>query len=158
MGLPNSKQLKENNKSYQRLKYAVNDPLIPGKFRFFAEIAVALIKFIVLYQAEKSMVPFITQSLEGIIHSFGSTLILAEKVKAAKTCFSLFKINLKEPSYHKKNTEIPIKIELSDQQKSGKISDTLFSSSSLMWFPFISAFIVHLVERSPIKYYLSRNT
>ena len=32
-----------------------------------------------------------------------------------------------------------------------------FSSSSLLWFPFLSALCVYLVEKSPIKYSLNRN-
>ena len=46
MGLPRSKQPKEDNKSYQRLKSAINDPLIPVKFRFFAKTAAELNKFL----------------------------------------------------------------------------------------------------------------
>lgn len=100
MGLPNSKQAKEDNKSYQRLKSVINDPLIPVKFRFFAKTAAELNKFLVFYQTEKPIVPFIGQSLEDIICSFPSTFMLAEKLKAAKTCLSLPKINLNGACCH----------------------------------------------------------
>ena len=100
MGLPNSKQAKEDNKSYQRLKSVINDPLIPVKFRFIAKTAAELNKFLVFYQTEKPIVPFIGQSLEDIICSFPSTFMLAEKLKAAKTCLSLPKINLNGACCH----------------------------------------------------------
>ena len=53
-----SKQPKEGQ-SYQRLKSAINDSLIAGKFRFFAKTSAKLNKFLVSHQMEKPMVPFI---------------------------------------------------------------------------------------------------
>ena len=100
MGLPNLKQANEDNKSYQRLKSAIKDPLSHVKFRFFAKTAAEFNKFLVLYQAEKPMVPFIGQSLEDIICSFAPTFMLAENLKAAKTCLCLPKINFNDRSSH----------------------------------------------------------
>ena len=109
MGLPNSKQPKEDSKSYQPLKSAINDPLIPEKFRF------------------------LLKQLQN------------------------FLCNFKEPSCHKRTTEMLIKIELSDLQKSGKISDTQLFKFKSDVVSFISALCAHLVENSPIKYSFTRN-
>ena len=160
MALPKSKQPKKDNKSYHRLKSAINDPLILVKFRFFAKTAAEL-KFLVLYQTEKPMVTFIAQSVEDIIHSFISTFMLEEKFKAAKTCLSLSKINFKDYSCHKRATDanpsIPIKTELSDLKKNGEISDAQFLKFKSDLASFLSALCAHLVEKSQIKYSLTRN-
>ena len=68
MGLQKSKQPKDSNKSYQRLKSAIADLLIPVKLKIFAKIADELNKLLVLYQTDNRVVPFIAQSFEEIIH------------------------------------------------------------------------------------------
>ena len=76
--------------------------------------------------------------------------------KAVETCLSLSKINFNYPSCHKRATDvnpsIPIKIELSDLNKSGKISDTQFLKLKSDVASFLSALSVHLVEKLPTKY------
>ena len=88
------------DKSPLRLKSVINDPLSHVKFRFFAKTAAEFNKFLVLYQGEKPIVPFIGQSLEDIICSFAPTFMLAENLKAAKTCLCLPKINFNDRSSH----------------------------------------------------------
>ena len=61
MGLQKSKQRKDSNKSYQRLKSAITDLLIPVKLKFFAKTVDELNRFLVLYQTDNPMVPFIAQ-------------------------------------------------------------------------------------------------
>ena len=101
MGLQKSKQPKDSNKSYQRLKSAITDPLIPVKLKFFAKTADELNKILVLYHTDNVMVPFIAQSLEEIIRQFALTVILTEKLKAATSLLSLSKIDFKDGSCHK---------------------------------------------------------
>ena len=78
MGLQKSKQPKDSNKSYQRLKSAITDPLIPVKLKFFAKTADELNKFLMLYQTDNPIVSFIAQSLDHPpicinLHSFRET-------------------------------------------------------------------------------------
>ena len=53
------KQSSEENKSYTRLKATITDSLMLVKFKFFANTAKVLNKFLSAYQTEKSMVPFL---------------------------------------------------------------------------------------------------
>ena len=46
--------------------------LVPVKMIFFADIARTLNKFLVTYQTEKPMVPFLADSLEDILRTFSS--------------------------------------------------------------------------------------
>lgn len=160
-GWDSQNQTKEDNKSYQQLKFVINDPLIPVKFRFFVKTALVLNKFLVLYQTKKPMVPFITQSLEEIVRSFASTFMLAEKLEAAETWLSLSKISYKDPSCHKRatgaNPSISNKTELSDLKTSWKINGTQFLKFMFDMVSILSALRVHFVEKSPVKYSLTRN-
>lgn len=161
MQLPKSSQPKEDNKSYQRLKSSINDPLVPVKLKFFSRIADELNKFLVLYQTDKPMVPFLASSLEDMIRSFASTFLLADKLKEANTCLKLSKINFKDVNLHKRPVDvvlpIPVKVALSDLKKSGKISSTKALQFRSDVVSFLSSLCAHMVEKSPIKYSLTRN-
>ena len=71
MGLPKAKQPKQGNKSYSRLKTAVSDPLMKTKFKFFAAIAKILNRFLVMFETNNPMVPFLAQAIEEIMGLFG---------------------------------------------------------------------------------------
>ena len=161
MQLPRCSQPKEDNKRYQRLKSSINDPLVPVKLKFFVRIADKLNEFLVLYQTEKPMVPFLVNSLEYMIRSFASTFLIADKLKEANTCLKLSKLNLKDANFHKRPTDvllpIPVKVALSDLKKEGKVSSSKALQFKSDVMSFLSVLCAHLVEKSPIKYALARS-
>lgn len=93
MGLPKAKQQKEDNKSYPRWKTAISDPLMKTKFRFFATTAKILNNFLVKFQTNNVMLPFLTQTIEEIMRLFGSSFFLKELLNKANTCLHLSKLN-----------------------------------------------------------------
>ena len=142
------------------MKSGITDLLIPVKLKFFAKTADELNKFLLLYQTDNPMVPFIAQSLEEIIRQFASTFILSEKLKAATSLVSLSKIDFKDRTCHKRAADvslsIPIKVQLSDLKKRGKISDIQILKFKSYVVSFLSSLYAHLVAKSPIKYPLTR--
>ena len=76
MGLPNAKQQKEGNKSYPRWETAISDPLMKTKLQFFATTAKILNNFLVKFQTNNPMLPFLTQTIEEIMRLFGSPFFL----------------------------------------------------------------------------------
>ena len=81
-------------------------------------------------------------------------------MKAVKPCLGLSKLNFKDFSYHKPASHIilstHIKVEISHLKAVKKVSDTKilqFKSDGLLFF----CVNAHLAEKSPIKYYLTRN-
>ena len=161
MQLPKSSQPKEDNKRYQRLKSSINDPLVAVKLKFFVRIADELNKFLVLYQTEKPMVPFLANSLEDMIRCFASTFLIADKLKEANTCLKLSKLNFKDANFHKRPTDvvlpIPVKVGLSDLKKKGKVSSSKALQFKSDVISFLSVSCAHLVEKSPIKYAFARS-
>ena len=93
MGLPKAKQQKKGNKSYPRWKTAISDPLMKTKFRFFATTAKILNNFLVKFQTNNLMLPFLTQTIEEIMRLFGSSFFLKELLNKANTCLHLSKLN-----------------------------------------------------------------
>ena len=65
-------------------------------FTFFANTAKVLNKFLVAYQTEKPMVHFLAQSIEDIIHSFSSMLLLKDTLNKANICLRLSKLYFKD--------------------------------------------------------------
>ena len=65
---------------------------------------------------EKSMVPFLVNSLEDMIRSFASTFLITDKLKEANACLKLSKLNFKDANIHKRPADvvlsIPIKVAL----------------------------------------------
>ena len=85
---------------------------------------------------------------------------LDKKMKAVKPCLGLSKLNFKDFSYHKPASHIilstHIKVEISHLKAVKKSVIPRFCSLNLMWY-YSSVLHAHLAEKSPIKYYLTRN-
>ena len=127
MTLLKSKQPSEENKSYICLKVALTDSLMLVKFNFFANTAKVLNKFLVGYQTEKPMVPFLAQSIEDIICSFSSMFLLKDTLNKANTCLHLSKLHFKDRAIQKHGQDvdpgISVKLEIANLKKNGKASD-----------------------------------
>ena len=126
MGLPKAKQPREGNKSYSRLKTAISDPFLKTKFKFFAATTKFLNSFLVKFQTNNPIVPFLAQAIEEIMRLFGSSFLLKETLSKASTCIRLSKLNFNDPSLHKRPGDadpgIGIKLELSVLTKNGEIN------------------------------------
>ena len=159
MTLPNSKQLSEENKTYIRLKAAITDSLMLVKFKFFANTAKVLNKFLVAYQTEKPMVPFLAQSIEDIMCSFSSMFLLKDTLNKTNTCLRLSKFPFKDRAIQKHgqdvDTGISVKLELADLKKNGKASDKQILKFKRDIASFLSALCAHLAEKSPVKFPLT---
>ena len=102
MGLPQAKQPKEGNKCYSQLKTAISDQLMKTKFKFFVATAKILNSFLVKFQTNNPMIPFLAQAIEEIMGLFGSSFLLKERLIKANTCLRLSKLNFNDPSLHKR--------------------------------------------------------
>ena len=162
MGLPNAKQRKEGNKSYSRWETAISDPLMKTKLRFFATTAKILNNFLVKFQTNNPMLPFLKQTIEEIMRLFGSSFFLKETLSKANTCLHLSKLNFNEHSLHKcpgdVDPGIGVKLELSILRKNGKINENQVLSFKWDIVSFPSKICTHLAEKSPSKPSLPRNS
>ena len=91
------------------------------KFIFFANTAKVLNKLLVAYQTEKPMVPFLTQSLEDIIHSFSLMFLLKDALNKANTCLCLSKLHFRDRAIQKHGQDvdprISVKLKIADLKK-----------------------------------------
>ena len=79
-GLLRSKQQGQGevgaNTSYDHLCVAYKDPLFPAILLFFEEVARSLNAFLVVFQTDQPMVPFLAETLDELIRSLFSKFIL----------------------------------------------------------------------------------
>ena len=72
--LPKSKQPSlgkpGNNTSFDHLRKAVKDPLIPIKVLFFEEVARKLDEFLAIFQTDQPMAAFLVETLQDLLLSF----------------------------------------------------------------------------------------
>ena len=94
-GLPKSKKPGKGkngaNTRYEHLCSIQKDPLVPLKLQFFEDIAKTLDSFLVLYQTNKPMVPFLAESLETLLRSLCAKFIRKDVLESVKTARLLIK-------------------------------------------------------------------
>ena len=102
--LPKSKQpgrgVPGTNTSYGHICSLCKDPLILVKFQFFEGIAAGLNRFLVLFQCNKFMVPFLVKSLEDL-RILCSKFIKRTFFESAHTTYSLLKLDLTDTNKQK---------------------------------------------------------
>ena len=64
-----------NTQAYTAMKASLDDPLLPAKIAFFAEIAGKLEPFLKRYQSDDPMVPFMAADLQGVLVSLGRMML-----------------------------------------------------------------------------------
>ena len=158
--LPKNKEPHKDNKSFPRLVSAITDPLMICKFKFFAATAKILNKFLLKFQTDKPMTPFLAHALDEIIRNFRTSFLLKATLDNTKTCRLLSKIKFTDPSVEKRASDvdpgISLKLELSYLRKNGKITEKVLKFKRDIT-SYLSELCVDLPEKSPVKFSLTRN-
>ena len=110
-GLSKSKQpgkgKEGQNKKYDRLIIEhEKDVLVPLKLQFFEEVAKQLNSFLIKFQTDSPMVPFLVESLENMIQKFCSMFILTDVLEKAQSTVKLLKLNVTDKNIHKRDFRV----------------------------------------------------
>ena len=87
------KSLEPKSDSYAYMKERMKDPLLLPKIAFFCDIARILERFLIKFQTDAPMVPFLRSSLEEMCHSIGK-VFLKEEALAKAHCVELSSPNV----------------------------------------------------------------
>ena len=157
MFLPKHKEASKENKSYERLKITVKDPLIIVKIKLFENIAGHLNGFLVQFQIDESMFPFLSQHLENNMHSLVSRVDLKDVslMTKANTCVSLIKVDFKRTYVHKCLEDVDVgitaKFGMQELVKKNEVNDVRclrFKRDTILLLP---TFWAHMAEKSPLR-------
>ena len=160
--LPKSKQPGQGkagaNKSYDTLLLKRNDPLVPVKLRFFEETAKIINAFLVQFQTQSPMVPFLVDCLENIVRGFCDRFILPDIMKKANTSYKLTKLDVMDKNIHMRDYHFSFSInhELRELKEKGKINDSKLRAFKMEAKDFISTLCNHLLSKSPLTSYFAR--
>ena len=154
--LPKAKQPGQGklgaNTSYDHLCVTHTDVLIPVKLLIFEEVAKSLNAFLVLFQTDNPMVPFLVETLEELIRSLFSKFILKRVVAKYSTSATLLKIDPTDVVNHKSIADVDlgfaINYELQLLKKSGN-----FKKAAVQ---FLSKLCSHALEKSPLRSLFAR--
>ena len=148
LSLPKSNQPHKDNKSFPRLVSAITDPLMICKFKFFAATAKTLNKFLLNFQTDKPMVPFLDHALDEIIRNFCTSFLLKQTLDNVKTCRLLSKVKFTDPPVQKRALDVDpgivLKLELSCLRKNGKITENQVLKFKRDITSYLSELCVHL--------------
>ena len=111
-GLPKSRQPGQGkqgaNFSYENLRLAIKDPLIPLKLQFLEGIASELNSFLITFQSDKPMIPFLVETLEELLRLLCVKFIGKDTLDAACTTYALLKVDVTDTSNHKNASDIDL--------------------------------------------------
>lgn len=143
--------------SYTAVVNAVGDQLLPAKLAFMLSITEELEPFLSEFQTDKPMVPFLSSALHNILRSLLARIVKKDILDAADTPSKLLKVDLEKlencvpvPAF---DIGFAAKNELRKAPKIPPLSLLQFKKDCVS---FIKACCQKVVERSPLKYKLTR--
>ena len=162
--LPKSKQPGQgkigNNTSYDHLSKSVEDPFIPIKMMFFEQFARRLNDFLVTFQTDKPMAPFLVEALDDIVRSLMEMFILKSVLDKATNPLSLSKIDVHDTTKHKPVSLVDLGFAVNHEIKllksSKKITDSQLIKFKKEAVEFLAKVCSHIIEKSPLCSHFAR--
>lgn len=76
------------------------DVSVPFKFQFFKGVRRHLNSFLITFQTDSPLVPFLVESLESMVQKFYSTFILSDKMEKTESTIKLVKPDVTDKNIH----------------------------------------------------------
>ena len=86
----------------------IKDPLIPLKLQFFEGIASELNSFLITFQSDKPMIPFLVEKLEELLRLLCVKFIRKDTLDAACTTYALLKVDVTDTSNQKIVSDVDV--------------------------------------------------
>ena len=141
-------------KSYSPVLDAVQDPLAVAKFEFFSFFAGQFKPFLVAYQTDNPMVPFLYQDLSNLIRKIMHLVVKPDLLSECQTGRELKKVDLSDKNTFLKPKDINIGFAARSQINELKKKDSVSKADITAFFngviPFITGALEKMFERSPI--------
>ena len=156
LSVPVSKRQK-HNKSYEMLVKHHLDVTVTAKLHFFKFIASLFQKFLVLFNFDKPLIPFMSASLENVIKRIIKMFILLGVIGKANTSYKLINVDLT-----KADTCVPPELTMlgtttNENLKSLHVSNKTKLKLRKHYLRFLKALVQKLQERSLLKYSFVRS-
>ena len=151
-----SKSKQPQNKSYECLLTHYNDPLIPAKFQLFSFLASILQKYLVIFQTDNPMLPFVGDELQKIVRQLIRLVFRKSAIDEAGTIVNILKnswISNRDNNLEVVNVGAATKESLQQTQVSLEKKRKFRNDCR----DIVIKLLLKLSERCPLKYSLLRN-
>ena len=148
-----SKRPKDNISYNNLVKYHTN-PLIPVYLHLFRDVAARLNVFLVKFQTDSPMVPFLSEEMAGILRWVMRFYIQKSALQTANTPYKLHKLDVNNTDKQRLKTDI--KLTTSGTEELKKVPTHLHQGLKDSWVIFLKKMVTKIQERSPIGYKLVR--
>ena len=102
------KSKRPQNKSYETFVKHHSDKFVPLRMQFFRFLTKKLKSFLLQFQSDKPIVPFLSDSLKELLHTLMKAIVKEEVLEVASTALSITKIDIaKSSNQNKSNWEQP---------------------------------------------------
>ena len=138
--------------------YAVKDCLVPVKLLFFEEVAKKLNKFIVVFQTDKPMAPFLMETLEDLIKILMRKFIrkdLCDKSRSEIAKLDFKNVNNQKPA-HLVDLGFAVNHEIQLLKSSKSITDSQILKFKKEAVGFLATLCTHLMDKSPMKSFFAK--
>ncbi|KAM3874278.1 PDZ and LIM domain protein 5b [Diretmus argenteus] len=96
-------------KFFQKIKKACTDPLFPVKTVVFQTIAKQVTPFLVQYQTDKPMLPFMGEDMYQLLKGLMDRFIKEKTMKEATTVYKILQVPFDQTSEHKDASKVEIR-------------------------------------------------
>ena len=151
---PPSQRPKENRSFDNLVKYHLN-PLVPVQLHLFKDMATILNGFLVNFQTDSPMVPFLSMQVGDILHRLMRFFVPKHVLKTANSPLKLQQIDVQKSE----NIVGVSQIKLSTGAASvlEEVPSKLHDGLKKEFLKFLQVIIKRMQEKSPVKYKLVRN-
>ena len=143
--LPKSKRPK--SKSYEHLKSTVEDLLTPAKLQFFSFLASLFKPFLVMYQTDQSMIPYMYNDLQKLLRKLILLIVKPDLLQNCKSATNMKNLDLSDKGNLLKLKDINIGFAASSTLKELKRKDLITNGQIAYFFNDVMLFICSTVQK-----------
>ncbi|KAJ8032368.1 hypothetical protein HOLleu_25882 [Holothuria leucospilota] len=146
--------------SFETVKQSTKDPLIEAKVAAFLSISKEVHPFLVRYQTDKPMIPFLATDLHELLKGLTKRFLKKEVHSDVNQILKLIKMDVKDSSTHCPVGDVDIGFTPQRKVKA-LVSTNKISARQALEFKseykqFLMKIVLKLLEKSPIQYQLAR--
>ena len=141
--------------SYDTRVKAHTDKLMLVKLNLFCDTASMLNGFLIKFQSDSALVPFLSDCLEDLMCSMMKTFLIREVINQANTAFLLLKVDVTTNQLPVSKIQLPTAS--AEVLSMGSFKQDLQDGIKKRYTLMLRSIILKLQERSPLKYKLVRS-
>ena len=148
------------NTSFDHLKKAIDDPLIPVKLAFFQEIPSKLNSFLLVFQTDKPMILFLFEVLENLLRTLLVNFIKKDVLQIVCSTLKLIKVDISDKKVQKSVDDLDLGFSIKHDLKQLALQKRVTDRAAFMFkeevISFLTKLCSHVMEKRPMTSVLAK--